>query len=71
MKQMGFDLLRIFLCYFLFKRGGRSWIRVGFMSQERLERVGDPGGSPGSKNAQKSKFLELDETNSIATGSLH
>jgi hypothetical protein len=31
----------------------------------------DPGGSPGSENAQKSKFSELDETNSIATDSSH
>jgi hypothetical protein len=31
------------------------------------ESMYDPGGSPGSENAQKSKFLELDETNSIMT----
>jgi hypothetical protein len=37
MKEMGFDLLRIFGCYFLFKRGGSSWRRVGFMIQERRE----------------------------------
>jgi hypothetical protein len=40
MKEMGFDLLRIFGCYFLFNEGEISWRRVGFMSQERLERVG-------------------------------
>jgi hypothetical protein len=35
MEEMGFDLLRIFGCYFLFKEGERSWRGVGFMSQER------------------------------------
>jgi hypothetical protein len=39
MEEMGFDLLRLFECYFLFKEGEISW-RRGFMSQERLERVG-------------------------------
>jgi hypothetical protein len=38
MEEMGFDLLRLFGCYFLFKEGDISW-RRGFMSQERLERV--------------------------------
>jgi hypothetical protein len=40
MEDMGFDLLRIYGFYFLFKEGEISWRRVGFMSQERLERVG-------------------------------
>jgi hypothetical protein len=35
MEEMGFDLLRIFGCYFLFKEGEISWRGVGFMSQER------------------------------------
>jgi hypothetical protein len=39
MEEMGFDLLRLFGCYFLFKEGDISW-RGGGMSQERLERVG-------------------------------
>jgi hypothetical protein len=39
MAEMGFNLLMLFGCYFLFKEGEISWIRVG-MSQERLERVG-------------------------------
>jgi hypothetical protein len=39
MEKMGFNLLRIFGCYFLFKKGEISRRRVGFMGQERLERV--------------------------------
>jgi hypothetical protein len=37
MEEMGFDLLRIFGCYFLFNIGESSWRGVGFMSQERRE----------------------------------
>jgi hypothetical protein len=40
MEEMGFDLLRLFGCYFLFKEGYLLEKEVGFMSQERLERVG-------------------------------
>jgi hypothetical protein len=29
MEEMGFDLLRLFGCYFLFKEGEISWRRVG------------------------------------------
>jgi hypothetical protein len=39
MEEMGFNLLRLFGCYFLFKEGDISW-SGGWMSQERLERVG-------------------------------
>jgi hypothetical protein len=35
MEEMGFNLLRLFLCYFIFKEGEISW-RGGFMSQERV-----------------------------------
>jgi hypothetical protein len=38
MEEMGFDLLRLFGCYFLFKEGEISWRGVGFMSK-RDERV--------------------------------
>jgi hypothetical protein len=37
MEEMGFDLLRIFGCYFLFNEGERSWRGVGFMIQERRD----------------------------------
>jgi hypothetical protein len=39
METIGLYLLRLFGCYFCFKEGDISW-RGGFMSQERLERVG-------------------------------
>jgi hypothetical protein len=37
MKEMGFDLLRLFGCYFLFKEGDLLRKRVGFMIQEGRE----------------------------------
>jgi hypothetical protein len=38
MEEMGFDLLRLFGCYFLFKEGYLLRIGgVGFMIQERRE----------------------------------
>jgi hypothetical protein len=37
MEEMGFDLLRLFGCYFLFKEGDLLEKRVGFMIQERRE----------------------------------
>jgi hypothetical protein len=40
MEEMGFDLLRLFGCYFLFKEGDLLEKGVGFMSQERRELVG-------------------------------
>jgi hypothetical protein len=42
MEDMGFDLLISFGFYYLFKKGNISW-RGGWMSQERLERVGVGG----------------------------
>jgi hypothetical protein len=40
MEEMGFDLLRLFGCYFLFKEGDISWRRVGFMSKRDERAVG-------------------------------
>jgi len=37
MEEMGFDLLRLFGCYFLFKEGDILENEVGFMIQERRE----------------------------------
>jgi hypothetical protein len=37
MEEMGFDLISIFGCYFLFNEGDISWRGVGFMIQERRD----------------------------------
>jgi hypothetical protein len=37
MEEMGFDLLRLFGCYFLFKEGDISWIRRGDEPREARE----------------------------------
>jgi hypothetical protein len=38
MEEMGFDLLRLFGCYFLFKEGDISW-RRGWIHDPREERA--------------------------------
>jgi hypothetical protein len=40
MEGMGFDLLRLFGCYFLLKEGDISWIKEGFMSKRDERAVG-------------------------------
>jgi hypothetical protein len=40
MEEMGFDLLILFGCYFLFKKGDISWRWVGFMSKRDERAVG-------------------------------
>ena len=40
MEEVGFDLLRLFGCYFIFKEGEISCIWVGFMSKRDERAVG-------------------------------